>query len=141
MIMREPISRLLPFILLMCGTSCSLQKDKSTGENAVARFHTQFNAGQYHDIYAQTDEGFRKNTSEEQMAALLGAIQRKLGLEKDANQVDWRVNATTAGTQVFLTYRTTFTEGDATEQFVFFVSGNNARLFKYNIESPLLITK
>lgn len=49
--------------------------------------------------------------------------------------------ATTAGTQVLLTYRTTFAEGDATEQFVFFVSGNDARLFKYNIESPLLITK
>lgn len=139
--MREPISRLLLSILLMCATSCSLQKGKSTGENAVAKFHTQFNAGQFHDIYAQTDEGFRKNTSEEQMTALLGAVQRKLGLEKDANQVEWHVNATTAGTQVVLVYRTTFTEGDATEQFVFFVSGNTARMFKYNIESPLLITK
>ena len=139
--MKQTISRLLLSTLLMCGTSCSLQKGKSTGENAVVKFHTQFNAGQYHEIYSQTDEGFRKNTSEEQMTALLGGVQRKLGLEKDTNQLEWHVNATTTGTQVLLTYRTTFTEGDATEQFVFFVSGNNARVFKYNIESPLFITK
>jgi len=85
--MKETISRLLLSILLMCGTSCSLQKGKSTGENAVVKFHTQFNAGQYHEIYAETDEGFRKNTSEEQMTALLGGVQRKLGLEKDTNQL------------------------------------------------------
>src|SRR2546421_6860585 len=97
--MKETISRLLLSILLMCGTSCSLQKGKSTGENAVVKFHTQFNAGQYHEIYAETDEGFRKNTSEEQMTALLGGVQRKLGMEKDTNQVAWHVNATTARRQ------------------------------------------
>ena len=41
----------------------------------------------------------------------LEAVHRKLGEVKDAKQVGWRVNATTAGTQVLLTYRTTFAEG------------------------------
>jgi hypothetical protein len=68
-------------------------------------------------------------------------VHRKRGEVKDAKQVGWRVNVTTAGSQVSLAYRTTFAEGDATEEFVFIVNSNDARLFKYNIQSPTLITK
>ena len=87
------------------------------------------------------DDGFRKTTSEQQMTEYLKAVYRKLGEMKDAKQVGWRVNTTTAGTQVFLAYKTTFAEGDATEEFVFMVNGNNSTLFRYNIQSPILITK
>jgi hypothetical protein len=122
-------------------TSCSVTKGKEIGERAVVQFHNQLNAGQYHDIYAQADEGFRKGTSEPDMLAYFDAVHRKLGTVKNANQTGWHVNATTAGTVVTLGYDTEFTEGHANEQFVFYVSGDNARLFHYNINSPLLITK
>ncbi len=128
-------------IVVAFGMSCSLRKDKVIGESAVARFHSQFNAEQYHEIYGQTDDGFRKTTSEQQMDEYLKAVNRKLGEVKDAKQVGWHVNATTAGTQVFLVYKTTFAEGDAREEFVFVVNGNDSRLFRYNIQSPILITK
>jgi len=121
--------------------SCSFQKGKAAGEVAVAKFHAQFNAAKYHDMYGQTDDGFRKATSEQQMTEYLEAVHRKLGEVKDAEQMGWRVNATTAGTQVFLAYKTSFDEGDATEQFVFLVSGDNSALYRYNIQSPILITK
>ena len=127
--------------LLVLVASCSVTKGKEIGESAVARFHNQFNAGQYHDIYAQADEGFRKGTSEADTLAMFDAVHRKLGTVKNTNQTNWRVNTTTAGTVVTLTYKTEFTEGNATEQFTFHVSGDNARLFHYNINSPLLITK
>jgi hypothetical protein len=127
--------------LLSVITSCSVTKGKEIGERAVAQFHDQFNAGQYHDIYSQTDEGFRKGTSESDTLALFDAMHRKLGTVKHTTQTEWHVNATTAGTVVTLAYNTEFTEGNATEQFVFYVSGDNARLFHYNVNSPLLITK
>jgi len=128
-------------IFIAFGGSCSLQKSKATGESAVAKFHSQFNAEQYHEIYGKTDEGFRKATSEQEMLEYLRAIHRKLGEVKDAKQIGWHLNATTGGVQVFLAYKTSFSEGDATEQFVFLVSGDNSALFRYNIESPLFITK
>lgn len=128
-------------IVIAFAMSCSLQRDKVTGETGVAKFHSQFNAGQYHEIYIQTDDGFRKATSEQQLTEYMEAVHRKLGEVKDAKQVGWRVNFTTAGSQVLLAYRTTFAEGDATEEFVFIVNGNDSRLFKYNIQSPTLITK
>jgi len=46
--------------LLFVVNSCSLTKGREIGEQAVVRFHNQFNAGQYHEIYAQSDEGFEK---------------------------------------------------------------------------------
>lgn len=139
--MRKTIYAPVLAMFVVVGMSCSLQKGKATGESAVAKFHSQFNAEQYHEIYGQTGEGFRKATSEPQMTEYLKAVHRKLGEVKDTKQIGWHVNATTAGTQVFLAYKTSFSEGDATEQFVFLVSGDNSALFRYNIESPLFITK
>jgi hypothetical protein len=134
---------LLAFILapLLVVSSCSLTKGKEIGEHAAVEFHNQFNARQYHEIYAQADEGFRKATSENDTVALFEAVHRKLGTVKNANPVGWHVNATPAGTVVTLAYDTEFTEGKASEQFVFYVSGDNAKLFRYDINSPLLITK
>src|SRR2546423_14269051 len=103
-------------VVIAFAMSCSLRRDKGTGETGVAKFHSQFNAEQFHEIYNQTDDGFRKTTSEQQLTEYLEAVHRKLGEVKDVKQVGWRVNATTAGTQV-LAYRTTFAEGDATEEF------------------------
>ena len=134
---------LLTFIatLLVAGSSCSLTKGKETGEHAVVKFHNQLNAGQYHEIYAQADEGFRKAGTEADAVALFEAVRRKLGTVKNSNETGWHVNATPGGTKVSLAYEVEFSEGKGTEEFVFQVSGDQALLFNYNINSPLLITK
>jgi len=133
---------LLLLIVMVSVTACSsLRNGKATSEKAVSKFHDQLNSGQFQEIYAQTDEGFRKATSEQETIAYLEAVHRKLGDERNAEQVGWRVFATTGGAQVSLVYETDFDDGKATEQFVFLVNGDEARLFKYNIESPTLITK
>lgn len=51
--------------LFVVVNSCSFTKGKSTSEQAVVKFHEQFNAGRYHEIYAQSDEAFRKASSEQ----------------------------------------------------------------------------
>lgn len=121
--------------------SCSVTKGREMGERAVDQFHNQFNAGQYHEIYVQSDEGFRKSTSEADTVALFEAIRRKLGTVKNANQTTWHVNATPIRTVITLTYDVGYSEGKGTEQFVFQVRGDKALLFNYNVNSPLLITK
>lgn len=121
--------------------SCSFTKGKATGEQAVVKFHDQFNAGQYHEIYAQSDDGFRKATSEADALALFEAVRRKLGTVKNSTQTRWHVNATPAGTMVSLAYDVEFTEGKGSEEFVFHLDGDKALLFNYHVNSPLLITK
>jgi len=135
--MRIETKQTLVFVaaLLVLLTSCG-RKSKEIGERAVARFHDQFNAGQYHDIYAQAEEGpFHRGSGEADTLAWLDTVHRKLGTVKTANETEWHVRH---GTEVNLIYDTQFTEGNAREYFVFYVSGDNARLSNYNIESPLL---
>ena len=134
---------MLAFIaaLIVVVNSCSLTKGKEIGEHAVVQFHNQFNAGQYHEIYAQSDEGFRKATTEADALALFEAVRRKLGTVKNSTQTRWHVNSTTGGTRVILAYDVEFSEGKGTEEFVFHINGDKALLFNYNVNSPLLITK
>lgn len=128
-------------VLLVAANSCSLTKGKGIAETAVAQFHSQYNAGQFHEIYNQADEEFRKSASEADFIALLEALHRKLGMVKQSNQSGWGVNATPMGTVATLAYNVEFSEGKATEQFVFRISGDKATLYNYNVNSPLLITK
>src|SRR5258705_2491080 len=101
-------------LLLLVSTSCSLTKGKESSERAVIKFHNQLNAGQYHEIYVQADEGFRKGTTEPDAIAYFEAVRRKLGEVKNAKQVGWRVNATPMGTMVNLGYQVEFSEGKGT---------------------------
>jgi hypothetical protein len=134
----------LPFCLIITlvvvTTSCSMGKSRAVGEQAVVQFHNQFNAGQYKEIYDQADETFHKAITETDTLALFEAVHKKLGTIKEANANGWHVNMGGA-TTVSLQYDTEFTEGKATEQFVFLVSGDKAALVNYAINSPLLITK
>ena len=121
--------------------ACSLTKGKGIAEHAVVQFHDKYNAEQYQGIYDQADDAFKKSAKQEDFLAFLQAVQRKLGMVKQSKQIGWYVNATTLGTIVTLTYDTEFAEGHANEQFVFRVSGDQAKLYRYNINSPLLIIK
>ena len=121
--------------------SCSFSKGKQLSEAAVAQFHNRYNSGELREIYDQADDGFKKWGDDAKFLEYFEAMRRKLGAVKQANEKGWYVNATTAGTMVTLNYDTDFTEGKGTEQFVFHVSGDKALLYKYNINSPLLITR
>jgi hypothetical protein len=132
---------LLLLLLVALQTSCGVQKGKEAAEKAVEKFHNQLNAGQYHQIYTESDEGFRKGVTEETTTALFDAVRRKLGTVQQAKTTGWHVNANTGGTFVTLSYTVDFSEGKAVEQFVYKVSDGKALLFNYNINSPLLITK
>lgn len=126
---------------LVIVNSCSFTKGKERGEEAVVQFHNQFNAGQYHEIYAQSDAGFRKAASEADTLALFEAVRRKLGTVKNSTQTRWQMNSTPGGTMVSLAYDVEFSEGKGTEEFVFHLNGDKALLYNYHINSPLLITK
>ena len=89
--------------LIVVGVSCSaFTKGKGNAEAAVAQFHDQYNAGHFREIYSQTDEEFKKSTTEADFVALLEALRRKLGTVKQASPAGWKVNSTPMGTMVSL---------------------------------------
>jgi hypothetical protein len=126
-------------ILFLCA-GCSFTKDVTVAEAAVRKYHDQYNAGQYRDIYQQSDGAFKKGVEEQANTELLSAVGRKLGRVIEAKQAGFNANWNLEGTFVNLTYESTFERGKAYEQFVWRVSGDEAKLVSYNINSPTLIT-
>lgn len=133
---------LLALSLVICVVlACNPMKGKNVAEPAVARFHQQYNDGKDHEIYLETDAGFKANSSEKDLTDILGAMRRKLGNFKKADSTGWFVNSTTQGTMVTLSYDVEFADGKGTEKFVYLIDGDQAKLFNYNINAPTLITK
>ena len=52
-----------------CLSSCNAPKDIELAKEGVARFHSQFDSEQYHTIYTEADEAFRKATNEPELTA------------------------------------------------------------------------
>jgi hypothetical protein len=128
-------------VLTSASICCSVTKAPKLAESGVAGFHSQYNSGNFHEIYVQADEGFQKSGKEEDFQAYLEAMRRKLGTVKEATRAATNINTTPSGTFVTVNYNVNFSEGQGSEQFVFRISGDKALLYAYNVNSPLLITR
>lgn len=137
MFVRRSLFALLAVLL----AGCSMSADVGLAEGQVAQFHQQLDAGQLQQIYAGASDRLRKATSEQDMQALLAAVHRKLGDVKSSVRGAWSVHAGVTGTFVSLSYRTHFSEGDATERFDYQLEGDKALLAGYHINSNTLIEK
>jgi hypothetical protein len=117
-----------------------LNKGKPSAERAVTKFHQQLDAEQYHDIYAAAPQGFRDGGPEDRCARFLQVVHHKLGEVRESNQTGFFFNINTEGTWIKLNYRTEFRNGMADEQFIWKVSGDQALLYRYDINSTELVT-
>lgn len=120
---------------------CAAGRGKQVAEQAVKQFHEHLDTEQYDQIYISASEAYRKRMSEADSREYLAAIHRKLGSVKAARETGFIVSATTWGTRTRLQYDTEFTEGNASETFVFSIAGETATLQEYDIESTTLVTK
>jgi len=126
-------------VLLCVLAGCSAGADVAVAEKAVARFHMMLDAGQNAQIYEESVSEMKNAASEDKLGALLAAVHRKLGTVKKAEQRGWNDQVNTGGHFVTLNYATSYAQGDAAETFVYKISGENAQLVGYNINSSALI--
>lgn len=129
----------ISFVFL--GAGCGAKQDIRNADRAVTEFHAQLNAGNFDQIYTQSDTAMKTASSQEKFVALLEAIHRKLGEVKSADRQSFFMNSGTSGKSLRLTYATHYDADNATEEFVFHVDGNDMRLAGYHISSEALITK
>ena len=134
----------LTIVLALAVSACAGFAAKGDAETGVATFHGMLDAERYSEIYAQTDELFKKATTEAQFTEILQAVHRKLGVVRSTSQTNLysREQAgTNAGSYLSLTYSTQFAEGPATESFNWRVADGKVHLAGYNIQSSLLVTR
>lgn len=126
------------FLTISCS---SIMKGKELAGPAVEKFHAQFNAGQYDEIYNEAGDEFKQSVSKDQLVKLLTVVRQKLGTVDKSDSTGWHVNTDTSGTIATVTYDVEFSEGKGTEEFMFKVTDDKALLYNYKINSPLLLTK
>jgi hypothetical protein len=96
---------------------------------------------QFTQIYSEADDALRAVTKQQDFLAFVSAVHRKLGRVQNASQTSFLVNFSTSGTRVRLNYQTKFDGGDAQEEFIWKIKGDQAALVGYHINSTALITK
>jgi len=126
-------------VLLLGG--CGSGDDLRIARESTTHVHAQMDSEQFADIYSQADDAFRAATKQQDFLDFISAVHRKLGKVQNASQGGYFVNFSTSGTQVRLNYRTKFEGGDAQEEFIWKIKGNQAVLVGYHINSNALVTK
>lgn len=121
---------------------CGMKADMNTVDAAVEKFHAQLNAGNFDQIYTDTNEALKQAGTREDFVKLLTAVHRKLGAAKNTKRVNFFENWGTSGKIVRTNYTTEFDGDNAVEeQFEFQVSGDGAAIRGYHINSNALITQ
>jgi len=109
--------------------------------DGVTRVHAQMDDAKFLDIYSQAGVALRNASSQQDFIDFMSAVHRKRGKVQSASRTRFFVNFTTSGTRVTLNYQTKFEGGDGQEQFLWHVSGAQALLVGYHINSKALILK
>jgi hypothetical protein len=118
---------------------CSMSDDAALAEAEVARFHEAFNSQRFDGLYENGAKELKAAAGKEDFVKLLRFVHRKLGTVSASDKLSWHVNYQTGGTFVTLVYDTTFTNGKGREQFVYKVSGDQALLVGFHVNSKELI--
>lgn len=128
---------ILAFLVLGCSTI----KDTKAVDPAIEKFHTQYNAKQFKEIYEQSGDMMKDAATEKDMVELLEAMHRKLGTYKTGKFASWHVNSGPLSSQVRIEYDSEFTDGNGTETFIFSVAGEVVKLEGYYVNSKEFLLK
>jgi hypothetical protein len=128
----------LIFSLLLVA-SCSSGENLAASDQAVTRFHDQFNASAFDQAYTESDTAMKTAMTQPNFDKFLRWIHTRLGNFRGGRRTGWTVNYNTAGTYTTVQYESQFDRGTATETFVLANTGGNARMVNVHWDSPLLI--
>jgi hypothetical protein len=139
---RNGLLWIMSFAMCLAVAACSSASSGiALAKEGVGQFHQQLDSEQYDVLYTAADAKLHGMTSKSDFTKLLTAVHRKLGAVQQANLrntgISWYAGQ---GETVTLVYETTFTSGSGTEQFVWHITGNEAKLYGYHINSNDLIT-
>lgn len=126
------------YLFWQCGSA--VMHGRRLSNAAVQNFHHQLDSEKYDEIFEMADESFRTSKSKEDSLNVLRTVHAKLGDVRSETLTQVTVQSTGAGTFVTATYRTTFDQGEAIEQFTWVKRGETLLLRGYHVDSNALIS-
>jgi hypothetical protein len=110
-------------------------------DDAVRHFHLQLDSEAYADIVRESDEAFRNSANSDEIIKFLTGVHSKLGTVRAVTRTNVFVNASTNGTIIRVTYKSTFDQGDAVETFTWRKAGGALKLVRYDINSNVFVVR
>jgi hypothetical protein len=133
--------RRLIWLAALALAGCSIGKDLSAADQAIAAFHKSVDAGEFEQIYDASTQDIKDTTSKPAFTQLLAAIHARLGQFKSGKRESWNDNHGTSGHVVSITYAAIYEKGAASEEFVYRIEQDRAVLAGYHVKSNVLITQ
>jgi hypothetical protein len=133
------IALLLCYLMWQCGSGMSAGARLS--DDGVRHFHSQLDSEAYADILSESDEAFQNSDNREELIKFLTGVHSKLGPSRGFTRTNTFVNATTSGTFIRVTYKSTFDQGNAVEAFTWKKGAGALKLVRYNINSNIFVTR
>jgi hypothetical protein len=115
--------------LLVLAAACHRGPDMSIVDSAVELFHQRLAAGDDDAIYRDAGVEYQRSIDVETNHKFLGQIRRGRGMPGRATRADYGVTGAVVNAQ----YKVNFANGDATETFVWRVTGGKAVLLGFTI--------
>ena len=119
-------------------SGCTSSVDRRPAEAAVQAFHARLDAGQYDAIYAEAADDLRAGASRQAVADQLAAVHARLGATRTWQPLRWHLSFGMKSALLTMDYATTYAAGAATEQFVYRMTGNEARLVSWRLKARAL---
>jgi hypothetical protein len=129
----------LVLAIIGAGLACNTIGSKDLAQSAIDRFHGQFDAGRYSDIYYEAAEAFRAKAKESDIVLKFKNLHQTLGSIVNIHTTGWRIDLMPEGRLIIMQSDTQFSNGNGVEQFTFLIEGNSVKLYNYTVTSPKLI--
>jgi hypothetical protein len=105
----------------------------------LEKMHEQMNGQDWEGIYKNADEGFRQGMSFDDFKKLFSKVHKTLGDAGAGYTKDTQVQSTFDGTYVTMWLDSDFTnDPQVHEKVVWHESGTTFKLYRYDVDSPLL---
>ncbi|MDP4781017.1 MAG: DUF3887 domain-containing protein [Akkermansiaceae bacterium] len=127
------------FLAAVILTGCNPIKDSALAEKEVPKFHALFDAEDFETIFDTGHPDFQAAQSKEDLIHFLTVVRGKVGAVKSTSKNGWQANSLNGKTNIVLTYKTVFENGDGTETFTYRVEGGKASLLGWHIDAPVIL--
>ena len=127
------------FVGALVLTCCNPVKSTAEADKAAAEFHALFDAEDFDQIFNTAHADFQASQPREDTINFLRSVRDKLGSVKSTNRTGWQANSINMKTNVVLTFRTEFENGQGVETFTYRVIDGSAILLGWHVNSNALI--
>lgn len=127
---------LLVVVVAAATFGCGLKSAINAADEAVPVFHDQYNATQYEQMYAESDEALKENVTEAQFLEFCRSLKADYGNVVRAKPTQVSANSfkgTNSFTHVNSVYEVTFEHGVQSETFKWNIVDDKARLMSWNV--------